>query len=162
MDKVRIISGSSNQPLAASIAAQLGATFVPCNVKRFSDGEISVSLADTVRTCTCFVVQSTSQPVNDHLIEMLLIVDACKRDSARQVALIMPYFAYASQDRRQRDARSPISAKLVADLITAIGVNRAVVMDLYSDQVIASASKQTKQKNKRHPMTSPQNLIPKR
>ncbi len=131
----KLVAGSSNPSLAAAIALQLGFPLVPCDIKTFADGELNVRLKESVRGCDVFIVQSMSKPVNDRLMELLLIVDACKRDSARRIAAVLPYSAYASQDRRQNDARCPISAKLVADMLATVGVDRALTMDLYSEQV---------------------------
>ena len=131
---VKIITGNSNRPFAESVCRSLGARLCNADVTTFSDGEIHVSLFETVRGSDVFIIQSTSNPINDNLMEMLILVDACKRASARRVTAVMPYFGYARQDRKAK-SRDPISAKLVANLITAAGADRVLTMDLHAAQI---------------------------
>jgi ribose-phosphate pyrophosphokinase len=120
--------------LAAKIAEELELPLGKSEVKRFSDGEIAVGIKETVRGSAVFVVQSTSEPVNDNLMELLIMIDAFKRASAGSITAVMPYYGYARQDRKAK-ARDPISAKLVANLIVAAGANRMLTMDLHSPQI---------------------------
>jgi len=131
---VKIITGNSNRPFADSVCRSLGVRPCKADVTTFSDGEIHVSLFETVRGSDVFIIQSTSYPINDNLMEMLILVDACKRASARRVTVVMPYFGYARQDRKAK-SRDPISAKLVANLITAAGADRVLTMDLHAAQI---------------------------
>ncbi len=131
---MKLISCTSNQPLSEAIAKQLGIPLTPCNIKRYADQEIFLEILDTVRGQDVFVIQSTSYPANDHLMEMLITFDALKRGSARRITAVMPYFGYARQDRKT-SSRSPISAKLVANLITAAGAHRVLTMDLHAGQI---------------------------
>ncbi len=132
--KMKLISCTSNQPLAEAISAYLGIPLTEANVKRFADQEIFLEVLDNVRGEDVFVIQSTSAPANDHLMEMLIMFDALKRGSARRITAVMPYFGYARQDRKT-SPRSPISAKLVADLITKAGADRVLTMDLHAGQI---------------------------
>jgi len=129
-----LISGNSNPTLAQEIAEHLGQPLSPTQLRRFSDGEIFVELGENMRGRDIYVIQSTSSPVNDHLMELLLIIDALKRASARCINAVMPYYGYGRQDRKAAP-RVPISAKLVADLITAAGANRILGMDLHAGQI---------------------------
>ena len=129
-----LISGSSNPTLAQEIAEHLGQPLSPIHLRRFSDGEILVEVSENMRGRDIYVIQSTSSPVNDHLMELLLIIDALKRASAGCINAVMPYYGYARQDRKAAP-RVPISAKLVADLITAAGANRILCMDLHAGQI---------------------------
>jgi len=129
-----LISGSSNPPLAREIADHLGQPLSPTQLRRFADGEIMVELGENMRGRDIYVIQSTCRPVNDHLMELLLIIDALKRASARCINAVLPYYGYARQDRKAAP-RVPISAKLVADLITAAGANRILGMDLHAGQI---------------------------
>jgi len=129
-----LISGSSNPILAREIADHLGLPLSPTHLRRFSDGETWVELGENVRGRDIYVIQSTSSPVNDHLMELLLIIDALKRSSARCINAVIPYYGYARQDRKAAP-RVPISAKLVADLLTAAGANRILGMDLHAGQI---------------------------
>jgi ribose-phosphate pyrophosphokinase len=129
-----LISGSSNPTLAQEIAEHLGQPLSPIHLRRFSDGEILVEMSENMRGRDIYVIQSTSSPVNDHLMELLLIIDALKRASAGCINAVMPYYGYARQDRKAAP-RVPISAKLVADLITAAGANRILCMDLHAGQI---------------------------
>jgi len=131
---IKIICGNSNRPFAESVCRHLGLRACDTNVTKFSDGEISVSLFETVRGSDVFIIQSTCNPVNDHLMEMLILVDACKRASASRITCVIPYFGYARQDRKAK-ARDPISAKLVANLIASAGADRVLTMDLHAAQI---------------------------
>ena len=131
---IKIISGNSNKHFAESICRNIGLRLSSLNVTTFSDGEISVSLHETVRGSDVFIIQSTCYPVNDNLVEMLILVDACKRASASRVTAVTPYFGYARQDRKVK-SRDPISAKLVANLITSAGSDRVLTMDLHAAQI---------------------------
>ena len=131
---IKIISGNSNMLFAESICRNLGLRLSNTDVLSFSDGEISVSLHETVRGSDVFIIQSTCYPVNDNLMEMLIMCDACKRASASRVTVVIPYFGYARQDRKAK-SRDPISAKLVANLITKAGADRVLTMDLHAAQI---------------------------
>jgi len=131
---IKIISGNSNIPFAESVCRNIGLRLCNTDVTTFSDGEISVSLHETVRGSDVFIIQSTSPPINDHLMEMLILVDACKRASASRITAVIPYFGYARQDRKAK-SRDPISAKLVANLITSAGADRVLTMDLHAAQI---------------------------
>jgi len=131
---VKIICGNSNKPFAEDVCRNIGVRLGNAVVSTFSDGEIAVSLNETVRGSDVFIIQSTCTPINDHLLEMLIMVDACKRASASRVTCVMPYFGYARQDRKAK-ARDPISAKLVANLITSAGTDRVLTMDLHAAQI---------------------------
>lgn len=131
---IKIFSGNAHRKLAKDIAARLQLPLGNSEVKTFSDGEIAVNINETVRGSDVFVVQSTSNPVNDHLMELLIMIDAFKRASAARITAVIPYFGYARQDRKSK-ARDPISAKLVADLITAAGADRVLTIDLHAPQI---------------------------
>ena len=131
---IKIFACNSNPALALQIATSLGLELGKGVVTKFSDGEISVSINETVRGADVFVVQSTCNPVNDNLMEMLIMIDAFRRASAGRITAVMPYFGYARQDRKTK-ARDPISAKLVADLIEAAGADRVLTMDLHASQL---------------------------
>jgi len=131
---IKIICGNSNIPFAEDVCRNVGLRLGSTNVTTFSDGEIAVSLNETVRGSDVFIMQSTCTPINDNLMEMLIMVDACKRASAHRVTCVMPYFGYARQDRKAK-ARDPISAKLVANLITSAGTDRVLTMDLHAAQI---------------------------
>lgn len=131
---IKIFTGSSNPEMARQIAASLGLPLGKAEVGTFSDGEISVSIKESVRGSDVFVVQSTCAPVNDNLMELLIMLDAFKRASAGRITAVVPYYGYARQDRKAK-ARDPISAKLVADLITAAGADRVLTMDLHASQI---------------------------
>ncbi len=131
---IKIFAGNSSRKLAQHICRQLDVELGQLDVGKFSDGETSVNIRESVRGCDVFIVQSTNTPVNDNLMELLLICDACKRASAARITAVMPYFGYARQDR-QAHARDPISAKVVADIIQTAGANRVLTMDLHSSQV---------------------------
>ncbi len=131
---IKIFTGNSNPNVARQIAATLGLPLGQAEVGTFSDGEISVSIKESVRGSDVFVVQSTCAPVNDNLMELLILLDAFKRASAGRITAVIPYYGYARQDRKAK-ARDPISAKLVADLITAAGADRVLTMDLHAPQI---------------------------
>ncbi len=131
---VKIFACNANPDLAEKIANALDLKVGKAEVSMFSDGEISVNIYETVRGSDVFIVQSTSNPVNDNLMELLIMIDAMKRASASRITAVMPYFGYARQDRKSK-ARDPISAKLVADLIAAAGADRVLTMDLHAAQI---------------------------
>ncbi len=131
---IKIFTGNSHPKLAREIADILGAPVGASNVGKFSDGEISVDINETVRGADVFVVQSTNAPVNDNLMELLIMIDAFKRASAGRITAVMPYYGYARQDRKAK-ARDPITAKLVADIVTAAGADRVLTMDLHAAQI---------------------------
>ena len=131
---IKIFAGNSNVDVAQGIAGCLGLQLGKSDCTHFSDGEIAVSLHESVRGSDCFIVQSTCTPVNDNLMEMLIMIDAMKRASAARITAVMPYFGYARQDRKAK-ARDPISAKLCADLITTAGADRVLTMDLHCPQI---------------------------
>ena len=131
---IKIFSGTSNRPLAEAICKEVGTELGNAEVGAFSDGENFVSIYETVRGSDVFVVQSTSSPVNDNLMELLIMIDALKRASAGRITAVMPYFGYARQDRKTKP-RDPISAKLVANLITRAGADRVLTMDLHAPQI---------------------------
>lgn len=133
-NKIKLFCGNSCRALAGSISERLKMKLSDCEVGKFSDGEISVSIGESVRGCDVFVIQSTSTPVNDNLMELLVMIDALKRASAGRITAVMPYFGYARQDRKAR-ARDPITAKLVADLICKAGADRVLTMDLHAAQI---------------------------
>ncbi len=129
-----LFSGNSNPLLAKAICDYLKRDLGGAKVKRFSDGEIQIEIDENVRSKDVFVIQSTSNPVNDNLVELLLMIDALKRSSARRITAVLPYFGYARQDKKVAP-RVPISAKLVADLLTTAGANRIITMDLHASQI---------------------------
>ena len=131
---MKILTCNSNRPLAEAISAYLGLPLTRASVRRFSDMEVFVEIDENVRGEDVFVIQSTSYPTNDHLMELLVSLDALKRSSARRVTAVIPYFGYARQDRKT-GPRTPISAKLVANLITTAGADRVLTMDLHSGQI---------------------------
>jgi ribose-phosphate pyrophosphokinase len=131
---MKLVAGNSNRPLADAIAAYLALPLTKCVVRRFADMEIFVEVQENVRGEDVFVIQSTSFPANDHLMELLIIIDALKRSSARRITAVIPYFGYARQDRRSA-GRTPISAKLVANMITLAGAHRVLTMDLHAGQI---------------------------
>jgi ribose-phosphate pyrophosphokinase len=131
---MKILAGNSNRSLTEAIAAYLGVPLTKCQVRRFADMEIFVEIQENVRGQDTFVVQSTSFPTNDHLMEALIMIDALRRASARRITAVMPYFGYARQDRKP-GPRTPISAKLVANLITRAGADRVLTVDLHAGQI---------------------------
>jgi ribose-phosphate pyrophosphokinase len=131
---VKLVAGNSNPVLAQEIAQQLGLPLTKAVVRRFADMEIFVEIHENVRGSDAFIIQSTSFPANDHLMELLIITDALRRSSARRITAVIPYFGYARQDRKT-EGRTPITAKLLANLITAAGAHRVLAMDLHADQI---------------------------
>jgi ribose-phosphate pyrophosphokinase len=131
---MKIVSGNSNRPLAEAIVEHLDIPLCKAQVKRFADMEVFVEVQENVRGADTFVVQSTSSPTNDHLMELLIIIDALKRASAKRITAVIPYFGYARQDRKP-GPRTPISAKLVANLITRAGADRVLTLDLHAGQI---------------------------
>jgi ribose-phosphate pyrophosphokinase len=134
-ERMRIFTGNANPKLAAAVCKHLNVSLGRCTVGRFSDGEVMVELMENVRGRDVFILQSTCAPTNDNLMEIMVMVDALKRASAARITAAIPYFGYARQDRRPRSARVAITAKVVADMLTTVGVNRVMVMDLHADQI---------------------------
>lgn len=134
MKNLRLLTGNANLPLAQDVSTQLGVDLVEAEISRFSDGETSVHIAENIRGTDVFILQPTCPPVNDHLMELVVMVDACRRASANTVSAIIPYFGYARQDRKT-SPRDPITAKLVANMIVASGADRLVAMDLHAKQI---------------------------
>ena len=134
ISNIKVFACNSNKELAESIAEKLGLKLGDAEVEKFSDGEISVKINETIRGADVFIIQSTSYPVNDNLMELLIMIDAMKRASAARITAVMPYYGYARQDRKAR-ARDPISAKLVANILTSAGASRVLTMDLHCAQI---------------------------
>ena len=134
-DSLMVFSGNANPKLAAEIVRRLSIPLGRAQVGRFSDGEITVEIQDHVRGRDVFILQPTCSPANENLMELLIMVDALKRSSAGRITAVVPYFGYSRQDRRVRSARVPIAAKLIADLLTAAGVQRLLTMDLHAEQI---------------------------
>ncbi len=132
--EIKLFAGNSNRALAESIAKALKLPLSEVEVGRFSDGEISVHISETVRGRDVFIIQSTCSPVNENLMELLIMIDAARRASAGRITAVIPYFGYARQDRKAR-SRDPITAKLVADIITSAGADRVLTMDLHAPQI---------------------------
>ena len=132
--EIKVFCGNSNPTFAQGVCDELGVNLGRSEVKKFADGEVSVSVNETVRGCDVFVVQSTCSPVNDNLMELLIMMDAFRRASAGRITAVIPYFGYARQDRKAK-GRDPISAKLVANMITAAGADRVLTMDLHAAQI---------------------------
>ncbi len=132
--RLRLFSGSANIPLSQEIARYLGMDLGPMTRKRFADGEIYVQIQESIRGCDVYLIQPTCNPVNDHLMELLVMIDACRRASARQITAVLPYYGYARADRKTA-GRESITAKLVANLITKSGADRVIAMDLHSAQI---------------------------
>ena len=130
-----IFSGNANKALAKSVAKNLGITLGKASVKTFSDGEISVEIEENVRGQDIYIIQPLCDPVNDNLMELLIMVDALKRSSVERISVVLPYFGYSRQDRRARSARVPITAKVVANMLTGMGVERLLTIDLHADQI---------------------------
>ena len=135
MANLMLFTGNSNPALASEIAHHLGINVGKALVSQFSDGEINIEIKDNVRGRDVFVIQSTSVPTNKNLMELILMVDAMRRASAGRITAVVPYFGYARQDRRVRSIRVPISAKVVADMINNVGVNRVLTVDLHAEQI---------------------------
>ena len=133
-DNIKVFCGNSNPEFAKTICKELGVEIGDSEVKTFADGEVSVSLNETVRGADVFLIQSTCKPVNNHLMELLVMIDACRRASAGRITAVIPYFGYARQDRKAK-RRDPISAKLVANMLTAAGADRILTMDLHASQI---------------------------
>ena len=133
-ENIKVFCGNSNPEFAKTVCKELGLTLGNSTVQTFSDGEASVSLHETVRGADVFLIQSTCKPVNDHLMDLLVMIDACRRASAGRITAVIPYFGYARQDRKAK-SRDPISAKLVANMITAAGADRVLTMDLHAAQI---------------------------
>ena len=131
---MKLVAGNSNRPLADAMASQLGIALTDASIRRFNDMEVFVEILENVRGEDAFVIQSTSYPANDHLMELLITVDALRRASAWRITAVIPYFGYSRQDRKV-DSRTPISAKLVANLITTAGANRVLTLDLHAGQI---------------------------
>jgi ribose-phosphate pyrophosphokinase len=135
VDNIKIFSGNSNVALATSIVNYLGLSLGQVDIGRFSDGEIRVEIKENVRGKDIFVIQSTSSPCNDNLMELMILADALRRASAASITVVMPYFGYARADRRVRSARVAITAKVVADMLSSVGVSRCVTVDLHAEQI---------------------------
>lgn len=131
---IKVLTGNANRALVKDICRELGINLSRSDVTHFSDGEININIAETVRGADVFIIQSTSSPVNDNLMEVLILIDACKRASAGRINVVLPYYGYARQDRKTK-AREPITAKLVADLLTTAGADRVVTLDLHAGQI---------------------------
>src|SRR6201982_3582175 len=134
-ERMRIFTGNANPKLAEAVCRHLNISLGRCVVGRFSDGEVMIELLENVRGRDVFILQSTCAPTNDNLMEVLVMIDALKRASAARITAAIPYFGYARQDRRPRSARVAISAKVVANMLVASGVNRLLTMDLHADQI---------------------------
>ena len=134
-DKLVIFAGPASQTLGSDIARYANQPLGWIQVKEFSDGETSVEISENIRGMDVFLVQSTCSPANHHLMQLLLMADACKRASAKSISAVIPYFGYSRQDRRPRNSRGPVSAKLVADLIEKSGISRVITIDLHADQI---------------------------
>lgn len=132
--RLRLFSGSSNPALSREVAHYLGIDLGPMVRKQFADGELYVQIQESIRGCDVYLIQPTCRPVNDHLMELLIMIDACRRASARQITAVIPYYGYARADRKTA-GRESITAKLVANLITQAGANRVLAMDLHSSQI---------------------------
>ncbi|HEY9812926.1 MAG TPA: ribose-phosphate pyrophosphokinase [Candidatus Sericytochromatia bacterium] len=133
-NRLRLFSGSANLQLSQEIARYLGMDLGPMLRKRFADGELYIQIQESIRGCDVYLIQPTCQPVNDHLMELLIMIDACRRASARQITAVIPYYGYARADRKTA-GRESITAKLVANLITQAGADRILAMDLHSAQI---------------------------
>ena len=133
-ENIKVFCGNSNPAFAKTVCKELGIPLGDSEVKTFADGEVSVSLRETCRGADVFLIQSTCNPVNDHLMELLVMIDACRRASAGRITAVIPYFGYARQDRKAK-SRDPISAKLVANMLTAAGADRVLTMDLHASQI---------------------------
>ena len=133
--KMMVFTGNANRELAQKVASRLYLSLGKADVGKFSDGEVAVELNENVRGKDVFVVQSTCAPTNDNLMELLVMIDALRRASAHRITAVVPYFGYARQDRRVRSARVPITAKVVADMMDSVGVDRVLTMDLHAEQI---------------------------
>lgn len=135
MAQLMIFSGSSNRALAERVVNELRIDLGRAHIGRFSDGEVNVEIRENVRGCDAFILQSTCAPTNDNLMELVIMADAVRRASAHRVTAVIPYYGYARQDRRARSARVPISAKVVADMLGSVGIDRMLTVDLHADQI---------------------------
>ena len=135
IDNLFVFSGNANQELAAQVVDYLKVPLGNARVEQFSDGEITVEIQENVRGRDVFIIQPTCAPSHKNLMELMLMVDACNRSSARRITAVMPYYGYARQDRRPRNSRVPISAKLIASMISTAGADRVLTMDLHADQI---------------------------
>lgn len=133
-DNLRVLKGSANPQLADDIAAHLGTTCAQTLISRFSDGEVRVKIEESLRGMDAFVIQPTSKPVNDHVMELLIILDALRRASSERITVVMPYYGYARQDKKVKP-REPITARLIADMLTLAGASRVLALDLHADQI---------------------------
>ena len=133
-DNIKVFCGNSNTEFAKTVCKELGIELGNSEVRTFADGEVSVTLNETVRGADVYLIQSTCKPVNDHLMELLVMIDACRRASAGRITAVIPYFGYARQDRKAK-SRDPISAKLVANMVTVAGADRVLTMDLHAAQI---------------------------
>ena len=131
---LKVFTLNSNKPLAEEIAKVIGVELGKCSVTRFSDGEIQINIEESIRGCDVYVIQSTSSPVNENIMELLIMIDALKRASAKTINVVVPYYGYARQDRKAR-AREPITAKLVANLLETAGATRIITLDLHAPQI---------------------------
>jgi len=134
-DNIVLFAGNASQTVAGRVAQQLMQPLGFIQVEKFSDGETRVEILENIRGRDVFLIQSTCPPANEHLMELLLMADACRRASAKTISAVVPYFGYSRQDRRPRNTRGPISAKLVADLIETSGISRLITIDLHADQI---------------------------
>lgn len=135
MTDMKLFSGNANLPLAQKLAEHLGLELGKANVGRFSDGEIMVEILENIRGRDIFILQPTCAPSNDTLMELVIMADALRRASAASITAVVPYFGYARQDRRVRSTRVPITAKIIADIMTAVGISRMITVDLHADQI---------------------------
>lgn len=135
MSKLMVFTGNANPELAQRIADQLHVPLGDADVGQFSDGEVAVEINENVRGADVFIIQSTCHPTNDNLMELIVMIDAMRRSSAGRITAVVPYFGYARQDRRVRSSRVPISAKVVADMMTGVGVDRVLTVDLHAEQI---------------------------
>lgn len=135
MPDMKIFAGNAIPELAQKIASRLHAKLGDATVGRFSDGEVQVQINENIRGCDVFIIQSTCAPTNDNLMELVVMIDAMRRASAGRITAVVPYFGYARQDRRVRSARVPITAKVVADFLSSVGVDRVVTVDLHAEQI---------------------------
>ena len=135
MAETLLFTGNANPALAADIAKHLNLRIANALVSRFSDGEIRVEINENVRGRDVYIIQSTSAPVNENLMELIIMADALRRASAARITAVIPYFGYARQDRRVRSARVPITAKIVADMMASVGIHRMLTVDLHAEQI---------------------------
>lgn len=133
-DNIKIFTGNSNKDLAVAVAAHIGMEVSQADVKTFSDGEISISIKESVRGADCFIIQPTCTPVNNNLMELLIMIDALRRASAARITAVLPYYGYARQDRKA-NGRDPITSKLVANILTTAGADRILSIDLHATQI---------------------------